>query len=59
LPESFWANTVRTTRRQPKQSIHLRIDPDVLAWFKSQGPGHLRLMGEVLRAYAEARGRKA
>ena len=37
-----------------KTSIHLRVDPDVLEWFKSQGKGHLTKMNAVLRAYYEA-----
>lgn len=37
-----------------KESIHLRIDPDVLAWFRQQGPGHLSRINAVLRNYYEA-----
>lgn len=59
LPEAFWANAVVVTRRPAKQSVHLRVDADVLAWFKAQGAGHLTLMNEVLKAYAAAKGRKA
>ncbi|HYI92649.1 MAG TPA: BrnA antitoxin family protein [Bryobacteraceae bacterium] len=40
--------------RNPKQSIHLRVDPDVLTWFKSRGSGHLSRMNAVLRNYYEA-----
>ena len=58
LPAAFWTDGVRVTRRPAKQSIHLRVDADVLAWFKSQGAGHLTLMNEVLRAYAAAKARK-
>ena len=32
-------------------SVHLRVDPDVLRWFKSQGEGHLTRMNAVLRSY--------
>ena len=35
----------------PKKSISLRIDSDVLDWFKSEGKGHLSRMNAVLRAY--------
>ena len=38
----------------PKSSISLRIDADVLEWFKAQGPGYLKRMNAVLRAYREA-----
>jgi uncharacterized protein (DUF4415 family) len=34
--------------------VHLRVDADVLAWFKAQGRGHLTRMNAVLRAYMEA-----
>jgi uncharacterized protein (DUF4415 family) len=34
-----------------KQPISIRVDDDVLAWFKSQGKGHLSRMNAVLRAY--------
>ena len=37
-----------------KDSIHLRIDPDVLGWYKQQGRGYLTRMHAVLRAYYEA-----
>nr|WP_288393117.1 BrnA antitoxin family protein [uncultured Herbaspirillum sp.] len=32
-----------------KTSVTIRIDADVLAWFKSQGRGHLTRMNAVLR----------
>ena len=38
----------------PKKAIHLRIDSDVLGWFKSQGKGYQTRMNAVLRAYMEA-----
>jgi len=44
----------RLVMPQRKESIHLRIDPDVLAWFRQQGEGYLTRMNAVLRAYVEA-----
>lgn len=38
----------------PKASIALRVDTDVLEWFKSQGPGYQTRMNAVLRAFKEA-----
>lgn len=38
----------------PKTSIALRIDADVLEWFKSQGPGYQTRMNAVLRAFRDA-----
>jgi uncharacterized protein (DUF4415 family) len=37
-----------------KSSIHLRVDSDVLEWFKQQGRGHLTRMNAVLRSFMEA-----
>ena len=38
----------------PKASVSLRIDADVLAWFKARGPGYQTRMNAVLRAFKEA-----
>jgi uncharacterized protein (DUF4415 family) len=35
----------------PKIAISLRIDEDVLAWFKAQGPGYQTRINSVLYAY--------
>jgi uncharacterized protein (DUF4415 family) len=37
-----------------KTSVHLRLDSEVVRWFKSKGKGHLTRMNEVLKAYVEA-----
>jgi uncharacterized protein (DUF4415 family) len=41
-------------RVPPKASISLRIDADVLEWFKAQGGGYQTRINAVLRAYREA-----
>lgn len=38
----------------PKASVSLRIDADVLEWFKAQGRGYQTRMNAVLRAFREA-----
>ena len=38
----------------PKASISLRLDADVVHWFKSQGPGYQTRMNAVLRAFKDA-----
>ena len=42
--------------RMPKSKslISIRMDPDVLEWFKSQGAGYQTRMNAVLRMYMEA-----
>lgn len=37
-----------------KAAISLRVDPEVLDWFKAQGPGYQTRMNAVLRAYKDA-----
>lgn len=37
-----------------KQSVHLRLDADIISFFKKQGPGHITRMQAVLRAYVDA-----
>jgi uncharacterized protein (DUF4415 family) len=41
----------------PKKAISLRLDSDVLEFFKAQGKGYQTRMNAVLRAYMEAQRR--
>lgn len=34
-----------------KKMVTLRLDEDIVAWFKDQGKGHTTRMNAVLRAY--------
>ena len=38
----------------PKSSISLRLDQDVLEWFKAQGSGYQTRINSVLRAFRDA-----
>ena len=48
-----WVN-VKVAWPQPKQAISLRIDQDILAWFRDRGPGYQTRMNAVLRAFVDA-----
>jgi uncharacterized protein (DUF4415 family) len=48
-----WGN-VKVTWPQPKQAISLRIDQDILTWFRGRGPGYQTRMNAVLRAFVDA-----
>ena len=50
--EAFWRDA-EVVIPQPKHAISLRVDSDVLKWFKSQGKGYQTRMNTVLRAYME------
>ena len=39
-----------------KAAISLRLDAEVLDWFKARGPGYQTRINAVLRAYMEAAG---
>ncbi len=44
------------TRLPPltKKGVFLRLDPDVLAWFKAGGPGYQTRINQALRAFMQA-----
>ena len=50
LPADFWVNAT-IVHPVPKKPISLRVDADVLGWFKAQGPRYQSRMNAVLRAY--------
>ena len=39
----------------PKEHINIRVDHDVLEWFRSSGKGYQTLMNNVLRAFVQSR----
>lgn len=54
MDEAFWRDAKVTMPRPGKASVHLRLDTDVLEWFREQGRGHLSRMNAVLRSFMEA-----
>jgi uncharacterized protein (DUF4415 family) len=55
-PEMFAKAVVRRGLpiAKAKTQVILRIDSDVLEWFKSQGQGYQTQINQLLRAYMEA-----
>ncbi|MFL6646751.1 MAG: BrnA antitoxin family protein, partial [Sulfurifustaceae bacterium] len=39
---------------EPKEQVTLRLDADVLKWFRSRGRGYQTQINALLRAYMEA-----
>lgn len=39
---------------QAKKSVHLRLEEEIINFFKSQGKGHISRMQAVLKAYVDA-----
>ena len=48
-----WTTAV-LVRPQAKQMVSIRLDPEVLAFFKAGGKGYQTRINAVLRAYMEA-----
>lgn len=60
LDEDFWKRArIVETRPNKKASVHLRLDPDTLAYFRNKGRGHLTRMANILKAYAETQEQRA
>jgi uncharacterized protein (DUF4415 family) len=55
-PEMFARAVVRRGFKPVpnKQQVTLRIDSDVLEWFRAQGQGYQTKINALLRAYMEA-----
>ncbi len=58
LGEEFW-KSARVVIPSGKTSVHLRLDRDIVEWFRAGGKGHLTRMNAVLRAYIDAQKRIA
>ena len=56
LDEEFWANAEWYIGG--KKAISIRVDEEVLAFFKSKGKGYQTAMNNVLRQYMTAHTRK-
>lgn len=54
LDEQFWKN-VRLLRPTKKEMISLRVDKDIVDWFRKQGRGYQGYMNAILRSFVEAR----
>ncbi len=51
--EAFW-KTAKVVFPESKQPIFIRLDSEVLHWFKAQGKGYQSRINAVLRAYMAA-----
>jgi len=53
--DAAWFKSARIVLPEPKQAVSLRLDRDVMEWFKSQGTGYQTRINAVLRAYVNSR----
>jgi uncharacterized protein (DUF4415 family) len=52
-----WESTVMVGLPPAKQDIHIRLDGDILDWFKARGAGYQTRINAVLRAFVQAKER--
>lgn len=57
LPDDFWSDA-ELVSVPAKQAISLRVDEDVLTWFREAGPRYQSRMNAVLRSYVQSMKRK-
>jgi uncharacterized protein (DUF4415 family) len=58
LPEDFW-DEAELVVPVTKRAISLRVDEDVLQWFRALGPRYQTRMNAVLRTYMTRRATRA
>jgi uncharacterized protein (DUF4415 family) len=58
IPPGFWDHAT-VLIPETKQQITLRLDPEVIRWFKRTGKGYQSRMGAVLRSYVEAKRKRS
>lgn len=53
LDEEFFKNA-KVVLPEPKTAVSIRLDKDVIAWFKKQGGGYQTKINAVLKTYVKA-----
>jgi uncharacterized protein (DUF4415 family) len=53
LDEAFFKNA-KVVLPEPKAAVSIRLDKDVLNWFKNQGGGYQTKINAVLKTYVKA-----
>ena len=57
-PYPGWEQTITPGLPQGKEQLSVRLDRDVLEWFRSFGKGYQTRINAVLRSYYEAHRRR-
>jgi uncharacterized protein (DUF4415 family) len=56
MDEAWWKEA-RRVEAEPKVHLSIRLDRDLVEWFKRQGPLYQSRLNAALRAFMEARRR--
>ena len=54
IADAAWFRRARIVLPEPKQAVSIRLDREVMQWFKQQGPGYQTRINAVLRSYVES-----
>jgi len=57
LTDEFWKNARLLYPSKKKKMVSLRMDEDIIKWFKKQGVPYQSLMQAILKAYVESQRR--
>lgn len=52
IPDDFWRDA-RVVLPVAKEAISIRLDSDVIAWFRATGPRYQTRINAVLRSYVD------
>ena len=52
--DAAWFRRAKIVIPEPKKAVSIRLDRDVMEWFRRQGRGYQTRISAVLRAYVEA-----
>jgi uncharacterized protein (DUF4415 family) len=55
VASSEWFRRAKLLEPQPKVPISMRLDEDIVKWFRAGGRGYQTRINAVLRAYVESR----
>lgn len=58
IADEAWFASATLVLPEPKRQTTLRLDADLLDWYRAAGPGWQTRMNAVLRGYMEAQRRK-
>jgi uncharacterized protein (DUF4415 family) len=54
IADPDWFRRAKIVLPRPKQAISLRLDQDIMEWFRRRGKGYQTRINAVLRAYVQA-----
>lgn len=58
IPRDWYERATPHYPESMRKQVSLRIDPDIIAWFKRQGPGFRKRINAALRAFVQTQKRR-